>query len=49
MLEDILINLGVSSLLVAIKNPKRKAQLRSTFLKVYRAIKVAFAGDPDFE
>lgn len=48
-MEDILINLGVSALLTAIKNPKKAEKLRKTLLKVYRAIKAAFPDDPDFE
>lgn len=31
-----------------VKNPVSKARFRSVFLKLYRAIKVAFADDEDF-
>jgi hypothetical protein len=49
VLEDLLINLGISTILSAIKNPKKAAKLRKALLKVYRAIKAAFPDDPDFE
>jgi hypothetical protein len=48
-MEDILINFGVSAVLAAIKNPVKRERLRKTFLKVFNAIKAAYAGDPDFE
>lgn len=48
MLEDILINMGVSALLVAIKNPKRREQLHKIFLKVFTTTGGAFASDAEF-
>lgn len=47
-MEDILINLGVSALLVSIKNPDKRVSMKAIFLKVFRTIKAAYAGDPDF-
>lgn len=47
--EDLIINLGISAILSAIKNPAKKAQLRKAFLKVFNAIKAAFPTDPDFQ
>ena len=47
-MDEILINMGVSALLVAIKNPAKRVSMRAIFLKVFRSIKAAFAGDPDF-
>ena len=48
-MDDILINLGISAILTAIKNPKKKQELKKALLKVRNAINAAFAGDPDFE
>lgn len=47
-MEDILINLGITTVLAAIKNPGKKATFKKAFLKVFSAIKAAFPGDPDF-
>jgi hypothetical protein len=49
MLEDLIINFGVSALLTAIKNPQKKKDLRKVFLKVFTVIWQAFASDPDFQ
>lgn len=48
MFEDYLISMGVTVLLLAIKGPKKKKQIRAIALKVYKSIKEAYAGDPDF-
>jgi hypothetical protein len=48
MLEDFLINMGVSALLVALKSPTKQKKMRKIFLKVFNAIKAAFPGDPEF-
>lgn len=48
MFEDYLISVGVTILLTAIKNPAKKATIKKIALKVYNAIKAAYAGDPDF-
>lgn len=49
MWEGILINLGISAILSAIKNPDKKAPLKRAMLKVRNAINTAYAGDPDFD
>lgn len=46
--EDFAINIGVSALLIAVKNAKKRVQMRAIFLKVFTAIRSAYAGDPDF-
>ena len=49
MLDDLIINLGISGILTALKNdPGKTQQLRKALLKVYRAIEEAFQDDPDF-
>lgn len=48
MLEDLLINMGISAILAAIKNQQKKAALKKAMLKVFNAIKAAYPGDPDF-
>ena len=48
---DVWTNFGISAILTALaemKGPKKKAQLKRAMLKVYRAIKVAYSDDPDF-
>jgi Tfp pilus assembly major pilin PilA len=47
-MQDILITLGINAILAAIKGPQKKASLRKAMLKVFRALKVAYANDPDF-
>ena len=47
-MEDILISVGITAILTAIKNPDKKATLRRAMLKVFRAIRTAYAGDEDF-
>jgi len=48
-MEDILINLGVSALLTAIKNPNKKATMKRIFLKVFSSIWLQFSNDPEFQ
>lgn len=48
-MEEILINPGVSALLTAIKNPKKKATMKRVFLKVFKTIRQTFSNDPDFQ
>lgn len=48
---DIWLNFGVSAVLTALQNlkgEKKKAQLKRVFLKIYKAIQTAYAGDEDF-
>jgi hypothetical protein len=47
--SDIWINLGISALLTAIKNPIKKMQMRKAFLKVFTVIWQQFSGDPEFQ
>lgn len=48
-MEDLLITMGVAVILQSIKNPNKKASLRKAMLKVFSAIRAAYAGDPAFE
>lgn len=52
-MNDFLIGMGINVVLQLtggfFKNPASKAQYRRAMLKVYNAIKTAFAGDPDFQ
>ena len=47
-MQNLLISMGVAALISAIKGPKKKAELRAIALKVFQAIKLAYADDPDF-
>jgi hypothetical protein len=47
-MEDLYVSMAVSVLLSTIKNPDKKAKLKTVFLKVYQTIKTVYAGDPDF-
>jgi phage tail sheath gpL-like len=50
--KEFLIGMGISLVLTALRggvtNPELKAQIKSAILKVYKAIKVTYADDPDF-
>lgn len=48
MLESLWINMGIATILTVIKNPEKRIKLRATFLKLFLAIKSAYAGDSDF-
>lgn len=48
MWEDFVINMGVSALLIALKNPTKREKMRKIFVKIFNAIKAAFPDDPDF-
>ncbi len=43
------ISFGVNCLLDAIKNPGKRAKLKTICLSVYRGIKDYYADDPDFQ
>ena len=45
---DFYLNFGITAILLAIKNPAKKASLKKAMLKVRDAINIAYAGDPDF-
>lgn len=44
-----LINMFAALFLSALKDGETKKKIRDVALKMHRSIKVAFAGDPDFE
>ncbi len=46
---DLIIALAVATILSTIKSTKSKAKLKAAMLKVFTAIRNAYAGDPDFE
>jgi hypothetical protein len=48
-MEDLLINMGITALLGAIKNPKKKATFKKAFLKIFKAIWTAFGNDEEFK
>lgn len=48
-LTDILINMGVSALLVAVKNQSKRLALRSVFLKIFTATWAQFGTDQAFQ
>lgn len=45
MLDDILINLGISAILAVVKNPAKAAKIKKALLKVKAAISAAFPND----
>ncbi len=49
MLENLFINMGISAILLAIKNPKKKVALKRAMLKLFLAIRLAYSSDPDFQ
>jgi hypothetical protein len=51
-MNEIFFDLGVSAILTTLKakmGAKKKAQMKSVFLKIFKAIKASYADDPDFE
>ena len=48
-MEEILINMGVSALLVAVKNKDKQGKMRKVFLKVFKAIWLQFGSDKEFQ
>ena len=48
ILEQFAGNLVLALLAQIIKNPNSKATYRAIMLSIYQDIKIAFAGDPDF-
>jgi len=43
------IDISFAVLLRTVKNEESKKNFRAAFLKVFRSIRAAFPGDPDFE
>lgn len=48
-MEDYLLSAGVAILLMALKNPQKKKSIRNIALKVFKSLKAAYSGDPDFQ
>lgn len=48
-LQEMAFSQGVSALLIALQKPSLKSKLKPAFLKVFKAIKIAFGDDPDFQ
>ena len=52
-MEDFLLNMGITTVLTAIKqsvkNPEKKATLKKAMLKIRNSINALYADDPDFE
>jgi len=46
--ELYVIQLGITALSFALQNPVIRATVKPTALQIYKEIKLAFAGDPDF-
>jgi len=44
-----LVNMFAAVFLASLKDGKKKKQIKSIALKVYKSIGTAFAGDPDFQ
>ncbi len=47
-MESYLITMGISTILMALKNPTTKRKFRNAFLKVFTGIRTAFADDSAF-
>lgn len=47
-MESYLLTMGISVILQTLKNPTAKRKFRNAFLKVFKAIKAAFADDEEF-
>ena len=45
---DLLFGMAVSVLLETVKNPSKRLALKRAFVKVYRAIGLAYASDREF-
>lgn len=48
-MESYLITTGIATILMALKDAKMKRKFRNAFLKVFNAIKQAFADDEAFQ
>ncbi len=48
-MEEYLISMGISTILMALKKSETKRKFRNSFLKVFRGIKAAFPNDQDFQ
>ena len=48
-MDQMIISMALAVILETIKNPAKQATMKKAFLKVYQTIKIAYAGDPDFQ
>lgn len=48
-MEDMLIQMAITLVLGAIKNPAKKASLKKAMLKIRDSINMAYASDKDFQ
>lgn len=48
-MEQYFITMGISTILLTLKNPNSRRKFRSAFLKVFNAIRLAFPDDKDFQ
>ncbi len=48
-MQEYLITMGISTILMALKDKTLKRKFKNAFLKVFKGIKTAFADDPDFQ
>ena len=47
--REFLINNAIGMVLSSVTNPESQAKYKRAFLKMFKAIKAAFAGDSDFQ
>jgi hypothetical protein len=48
-MNDFILALVASYIKKSIKNPDKKRKMRNICKEIFDALKIAFAGDPDFE
>lgn len=48
-MNDFLFGLVASFIKNAVKNPTKKRKMRNICLDIFKAIRTAYAGDPEFE
>ena len=48
-MDETIIAMALAVVLQAIKSPIKRTALRNALLKVFRTIKAAYPGDPDFQ
>jgi hypothetical protein len=47
--KELLLNIGWAALQIAMADPILKPKVKPIALKIFRGIKAAFIGDPDFQ
>jgi len=45
---DLLFAMGAAAVIAAVKDPKKKAQIRSAAFKVFKTLVQSYGRDPDF-